>query len=101
LGAISDAAGNEPTIGELYGELADRLVAGVEERIRADIDAGHTTLADPHEAARALVWLNERYLHATFGRRPFAAEPEVAVATLYEIWTRTLYGQPAAEDATQ
>jgi hypothetical protein len=79
-------------LGELYQALADRLVAGVEERIRADIDAGHTSLEDPHETARALVWLNERYLRAIFGRRPFAAEPEVAVATLYEIWTRTLYG---------
>ncbi len=92
LGAIADAAANEPMLGELYQELADRLVAGVEERIRADIDAGHTSLEDPHETARALVWLNERYLRAIFGRRPFAAEPEVAVATLYEIWTRTLYG---------
>lgn len=93
LRAIADAAGYDPEIRAHYQGLADRLVAGAEARLREDVAAGLARLDDPHEVARALIWLNERYLLETFGRRPFAAEPEAAAGALYEVWTRTIYGE--------
>lgn len=67
------------------------MVAG---RLREEVSAGHTQLAHPYETARALVWLNERYLTLTFGRRPFVTDAETAASTLADIWVSTVYGPP-------
>ena len=48
------------------------------------------------ETARALIWLDERYLSEALGRTP-QAEPQLVVAVLYKIWTSTLYGTIATE----
>ncbi|MCU6812786.1 TetR/AcrR family transcriptional regulator, partial [Acinetobacter baumannii] len=42
------------------------------------------------ETARALVWLEERYLSEAFGRTP-QADPIVVVQVLHNIWISTLY----------
>ena len=52
------------------------------------------------EAARALVWMSERYLKETLGRLPQAPVANV-VETLPEIWIRALYGNGSANAVRQ
>lgn len=96
LTAIADAAARDSDVAARYDALADRLIALVEDRLRLDIAAGRARLDDPHEVARVLVWMNERYLTQTFGRKPHRATPEQAAAALNEVWQLTLY--PSAGD---
>jgi AcrR family transcriptional regulator len=91
LQAISDAARTDPDIAAIYRALADRLVASTAQRIERDIAAGRSKIAEPREVARALTWMNERYLLASFGSRPFS-DPEAVARALGEIWGNTLYG---------
>jgi len=95
--AISDTARHEPEIGALYQELADRLVGQTARRIRTDVSAGRSQITEPQEVARALTWMNERYLIAVFGRCP-VTEPSTAAAALRTVWTNTLYAPRPAED---
>ena len=97
LRAISDAAGQDARVEEVYRYgLIERLVAAVAARISRDVGAGVSPGdLDPKETARALVLMTERYLLDTFGRpkrRPSREEAEVVFRTLEEIWVRTLYG---------
>ena len=96
LRALADAAGYDRDIDARYQELGAALTAVVAGRLHDEVATGRAQLADPDETARALVWLNERYLVQTFGRRPFATDPETAAATLAEIWIRTVYGPAEA-----
>ena len=48
-------------------------------------------LPDVDETARALIWMEERYLSEALGRTP-QADPQVVVDVLYNIWMSTLYG---------
>lgn len=95
--AISDTARHEPEIGALYRELADRLVEQTARRIRTDGAAGRSQIAEPQEVARALTWMNERYLIAAFGRSPIT-EPTVAAAALTTVWSNTLYAPRPGDD---
>ena len=63
-----------------------------EEQARGRIGA----LPDVDETARALIWLDERYLSEALGRTR-QAEPQLVAAVLYKIWTSTLYGTIATE----
>lgn len=92
LRAAAEAAVEEPAVAEVYEGFADSFVASAAARIEADRAAGRSRVADPAEVARALVWMDERYLLQTFGRRPFRTGPEVAAAALTEIWTGAVYG---------
>ena len=92
LGAIADAAGHDPEAESTYRGLIDRFVDATARRIAKDITAGLIEPLDPHEAARALVWMSERYLKETLGRLP-QASLEAVVETLPEIWERALYGR--------
>ncbi|MGH2978254.1 MAG: TetR/AcrR family transcriptional regulator [Solirubrobacterales bacterium] len=91
LGAIADAAGHDPEAEATYRGLIEQFVDSTAKRIAQDIAAGRIEPLDPHEAARALVWMSERYLKETLGRLPQAPVATVA-ETLPEIWTRCLYG---------
>jgi TetR/AcrR family transcriptional regulator, ethionamide resistance regulator len=92
--AISDTARHDPEIGTVYLALAERLAAATARRIESDIAAGRIQISEPHEVARALTWMNERYLLASFGQRPFA-DPAAVTAALIAIWTHALYGHQA------
>ncbi|MBD0209908.1 TetR/AcrR family transcriptional regulator, partial [Acinetobacter baumannii] len=46
---------------------------------------------DVEETAKALIWLEERYLSEVFGR-PSEVDPKVAIRVLQNIWLSTLYG---------
>lgn len=97
LRAISDAASHDARVEQVYRfGLIERLVGAVAARISRDVAAGRSPGdLDPHETARALVLMTERYLLDAFGS-PQAAVPEgkaeTVAETLERVWTRTLYG---------
>jgi AcrR family transcriptional regulator len=95
LGAIADAAGHDPEVEATYHGLIERFCEAAAEHIEQEIAAGRVSGLDPREVGRALVWMNERYLKESLGRRP-QAEAGVVVATLRDVWVRTLYGERAA-----
>lgn len=99
LQAISDTASRDAEIGALYGALAEHLVTATAARIDRDIASGrsHVAAGESLEVARALTWMNERYLLASFGRAPFS-DPAAVLNALFTIWISTLYGSPAARD---
>ena len=97
LRAISDAAGNDARVEEVYRYgLIERLIAAVAARIARDVEAGVTPVdTDPEQAALALVLMTERYLLDAFGRtesHPSRVETAMIFDTLEGIWVRTLYG---------
>lgn len=94
--AISDTARHDPEVGALYRRLAERLVATTARRIEADVEAGRSSITEPREVARALTWMNERYLLASFGQPPFSDQAAVTNA-LTTVWVHTLYGPRAAK----
>jgi AcrR family transcriptional regulator len=98
LGAIADAAGHDPEAERTYHGLIDRFVEATAERIERDVQAGRTEPLDALETARALVWMTERYLKETLGRRP-QADIDTAVAALADVWERALYGRAASKRA--
>ncbi|MFD8249587.1 TetR/AcrR family transcriptional regulator [Nocardia sp. NPDC059691] len=91
LQAISDTARYDPDMGRRYQALADRLIAATTERIEKDIEQGASRVSEPREVAAALIWMNERYLLASFGRAPLS-DPDVVTRALAVIWVGALYG---------
>lgn len=98
LSAIADAAGHDPEAERTYHGLIERFVETTARRIADDVEAGRTDPLDAPETARALVWMTERYLKETLGRRP-QADVETAVAALAGVWERALYGRDASKRA--
>lgn len=92
LRAIADAATQDREVAQMYAELGARLSKGAADRIRHEVAAGRSHVADPDEVAAALVWMNERYLLDRFGRAPISGDPERAALALAEVWVRTVYG---------
>ena len=86
LAAIADAAGHDPGVESTYRDLIERFVATAAVRIEREPTAG----VAPEQTARALVWMNERYLREALGRLPQTPVATV-VDTLWTIWVRTLY----------
>lgn len=91
LRALADEATQDAEVGTRYAALGAQLADGVAVRIRRDITAGRSGVADPVAVATALVWLNERFLMDRFGRRPLGDRAEAAGA-LAEIWLAAVYG---------
>ena len=92
LHALSDASAQHAPVAAAYHSLGVRFSASAAARIAADVASGRSAVANPEQVASALVWMNERYLLDQFGREPFG-DPDVAAATLAEIWIRTVYGR--------
>lgn len=92
LQAVADLTSHDAEMRELWSALAEDFVATTADRLAAEAAAGRSAVAEPREVARALVWMNERYLLACFGRRPFVADREAASAALTEIWAAVVYG---------
>jgi AcrR family transcriptional regulator len=94
LVAIAEAAHHDDRLERVYRDLVQGFVDATAARIRRDVAAGWTRVPDPPQAAKALVWMTERHLALTFGRR--GARPgdrRAAVDALYSIWMRALYGE--------
>jgi TetR/AcrR family transcriptional regulator, ethionamide resistance regulator len=90
LRAIAEAASHDPDVESIYHGLIERFIVGTAARIEEDIAAGRIEPLNPLETARALVWMNERYLLETLGRLP--QEPvDRVVETLWIVWVRALY----------
>jgi AcrR family transcriptional regulator len=91
--AIAEAAHHDDEVERVYGALVQGFADGVVARLERDAAAGRASVANPAEVAAALVWMTERQLAVTFGRRDTSPSERAAVVeALYTIWTRTLYG---------
>ncbi|MDQ6797101.1 MAG: TetR/AcrR family transcriptional regulator [Actinomycetota bacterium] len=88
--AFADAAGRGPEIEKAWHDTVHSFVAPVVARIEDLAARGLTKVPNIEETARALVWMNERYLLETFGRRS-GADVRLAAQTLSEIWHRVLF----------
>jgi len=89
--ALADAAADDPRVEAAYTALVQRFVDATARHIEGETAAGRVLPLDARETARALVWMNERYLIESLGRAPYT-EPQAAADTLFTIWTRVLYG---------
>jgi AcrR family transcriptional regulator len=85
LRAIDQAASHDEAIEQAYREVSDRFTARMGQQLAAAMDEGRVHPGDPHELARALNLMNQRYLLETVARDP-AFDPERAVATLLAVW---------------
>lgn len=90
--AIADAAGADPLVESVYGQLIERFVEATATHIAEELEGGTISGLDPWESARALVWMTERYLVRTLGTIPPRETEETVVRTLNEVWVRALYG---------
>ena len=90
LRALADAATDDPDVERAYNNLIQTFVDATAKHIAEEIEAGWIPPLDPHETARALTLMNERYLSDSLGREPRTPRATV-IETLVAIWTRTLY----------
>ena len=89
--ALSDAATTDARVEAAYRSLVEDFIAATTRHIREEQAKGRVrAIPDVDEAARALIWMEERYLSETLGRVP-QADPEIVVEVLHDIWVRTLY----------
>ena len=92
LRALADAAADDPEVERVYGGLVQSFVDVTRKHIEKEIEAGRVLPLDAGETAQALVWMMERYLNRSLGRRPPSTPPQTVANTLTAIWTRVLYG---------
>jgi TetR/AcrR family transcriptional regulator, ethionamide resistance regulator len=90
LRAIADASCYDPEVEAIYRALVQRFIDATAKRIGEDLAAGQIEPLDAPETARALVWMNERYLTESLGR-PSPEPLATVVETLWTIWVRALY----------
>ena len=90
LGGIADAAGYDPDVEATYHRLVEAFVDATAEHIEQEMAAGRVPRLDARETARALTWMNERYLKETLGRVP-PTPLETVIDTLSSVWLRALY----------
>ncbi len=92
LRALADAAADDPEVEVAYDQLVESFIAVTTRHIEAEIAHGRILLPlDAAEVAKALVWMDERYLNLSLAREPLTPR-ETVIDTLATIWTRTLYG---------
>jgi AcrR family transcriptional regulator len=92
--AFSDAATSGSRIQVAWHEMVESFLDPVERRFADLSRRGLTSLDYPAETARALVWMNERYLFETFARDR-NVPVDVAAAALSQIWREVLFSTPA------
>jgi AcrR family transcriptional regulator len=91
LRALADAAPSDLRVEAAYRALAQSFIDATAEHISTEQATGGIAAGlDAGETARALVWLNERYMSEAFGRDP-QDEPGKVVDVLHHIWVATLY----------
>lgn len=93
--AIADAAGTDTRVEAMYRGLLQELIDASVKHIREEQRNGKIRKdLEAEETARALIWMDERYLTETLGRTP-QADPVLVARVLLNIWVSTLYGNPA------
>ncbi|MFD0149561.1 TetR/AcrR family transcriptional regulator [Streptomyces sp. NPDC055721] len=96
LRALADAAASDEKVERAYNALVQRFIDATVRHIRDEQARGRIgELADVEQTARALIWMDERYLSEALGREPHA-DPQVVVDVLYSIWMSTLYSADPA-----
>ncbi len=75
-----------------YNALVQSFVDATARHIEQEIAVGRVLKLNAYETAKALVWMNERYLTLSLGREPTSERADVA-RTLHTIWSRVLYGK--------
>jgi AcrR family transcriptional regulator len=90
--ALADAAAEDPRVEQAYDDVVHGFVDATARHIESEIAAGRILPLDPCETAKALVWMMERYLNLSLGRKPVPSR-EAMAETLTTIWTRVLYGE--------
>ena len=90
--ALADAAAHDRGVESAYGCLVQGFVDVTARHIAAEVAAGRVLPLDAGETAKALIWMNERYLVSSLGRAPFTPREKV-VETLATVWGRVLYGR--------
>src|SRR3954447_9236426 len=94
LRAISDAAGDDPTVEAAYRGLVERFIDATADHIRTETRSGAIQGLNAKRTAAALVWMNERYLSTCLGGQR-QVRPREVIDTLYGVWMRTLYIESA------
>jgi TetR/AcrR family transcriptional regulator, ethionamide resistance regulator len=92
LRALAEAAGADAQVEQAYRGLVQQFIEATAQHIRDEQARGFIgPLPDVEETARALIWMEERYISEALGRTP-QADPQLVVEVLYRIWVSTLYG---------
>jgi AcrR family transcriptional regulator len=93
--AVADAASYDDQIERLYRQTIDEFVALTADAIERRIASGEMRELDARETARALTWMNERYLLDSFGGDGEPPDPERVGEALWTIWSSVVYaGEP-------
>jgi AcrR family transcriptional regulator len=94
LQAFADAAAEDAVVRAAYEGLGEQLAIAVQGQFDDDVAQGRSAVVHRADVARALVWMNERYLLSVFGRAEASsdADAEAATAALTEIWSAVAYG---------
>jgi AcrR family transcriptional regulator len=88
--ALADAAVDDPRVEQAYGALVDGFVDITARHVEQEVAAGLIPPIDPREAAKALIWMTERYLYHSFGPTHRTSTGRVH-ETLAALWNRSLY----------
>ncbi|MDX7985843.1 TetR/AcrR family transcriptional regulator [Xenorhabdus sp. 12] len=91
LRALAEAAGTDERVEQMYRSLIQDFISAAIKHIHEEQRRGRIRKdIEVEETARALTWLEERYLSEAFGRTP-QTDPKVVVKVLHNIWISTLY----------
>jgi TetR/AcrR family transcriptional regulator, ethionamide resistance regulator len=92
LRALADATGSDEQVERAYRGFVQEFIDATARHIREEQAAGRIgELPDVDETARALIWMEERYIADALGRTP-QTDPTLVLETLHNIWVSTLYG---------
>lgn len=92
LRAFVEAASGDEHVDRVYRGLIQDFITAAAQHIKAEQLAGKIKKdVEVEETAKALIWLEERYLSETFGHAS-QVQPEIVIQVLQNIWISTLYG---------
>ncbi|NUF31652.1 TetR/AcrR family transcriptional regulator [Acinetobacter oleivorans] len=92
LRAFVEAASGDERVESIYRGLIQDFITAAAQHIKAEQEAGKIKKnVEVEETAKALIWLEERYLSEAFGRTS-QVKPEIVIRVLENIWISTLYG---------
>jgi AcrR family transcriptional regulator len=94
LRAVADAASYDDDIERLYRQVIEGFVMMTAEALERRIVAGEMPDLDAPETARALTWMNERYLLDAFGRGE-PSDPKRVLDALWTVWSSVAYARDA------
>ncbi|WP_042874195.1 TetR/AcrR family transcriptional regulator [Acinetobacter haemolyticus] len=97
LRAIAEASVADARVEQIYRTLIQDFIDATIKHIHEEQASGRIQKKlNVEETARALIWLEERYLVEAFGRLPHT-DPKIVVNVLQNIWISTLYGEGLPE----